>query len=570
MRHPLRHLLLAAGLGGLAFLATACGGGGGGSGGGGTAGLGILLTDAPTDGLAVVEVDLTSIQLRHSGGGFTGNLLPARRTYDVLGLAGTRSLLALVDPPAGDYDAVRVAVDPASIRIYAAGGAAVPVRVLRSNDVATFSTRGEGDLTLGSGFRDLLVDVDLAKSLGDDPLNPGGKTFELEVEAEHEFEDEGMDEFRGRVTGEDPTAGSFTITLLDDSGVSFGSATVLVDAGDALVDDDGAPFASLAAFFAALQTGSEVEVHGSLTAAGRIAATRVEIEDAFSFPIKLKGDVLSVDSGAQEFEFLLKEVRRGSQTVYSVLGNLGNPRVLTVSWDAGTAFTVEDGGAATSGALTPGAEVYVSFSSLTPAMPFPADLVEFDDEGASFEGTLTGAGGLPGSFTFTLDDGEPAVLSGAVTGPVTVTLAGVGRIYLDVETEPSLQPGELLAGLRLEVHGALSGPPGGATIAASRVKVEPGKMKGSVLAIQGGSRTVSVQVDEWDDPFGGPLPGAGTSVHVPSGAWIEGESGPIDFAGLEALFAGLGVGESLELTVRGIGDGGSGIEGWELEARVRD
>lgn len=566
MRHLLQSTFPAA-LAAAALLAASCGGGGSDD-SATTGGLGILVTDAPTDGLSLVELDLTTIQLRRPDGTFTANLLPARRTYDVLGLAGTTSLLAMVTPPTGTYDGIRVQIDPASVRIFASGGAAVDVRVLRSIDVATFAERGEADLTVGAGFKDLLVDVDLLKSLAEDLANPGGKTFELEVEAEHVFEDSAMDEFRGRVTSEDVANSSFAVNLLDESGVSFGSAIVLIEVGDDLVDDDGVPFASVAAFFATLQVGSEVEVHGLLDATGRIAATRVEIEDGFSLPIKLKGDVLSVNAGAQEFEFLFKEVRRGSQSVYPVLAQLGNPRVLTIAWDAGTSFAIEDGGAASAASLVPGAEVYVGFTTFSAPMPFLTGAIEFDDEGAAFEGTITGVAGLPGSFTLTLDSDEPAWLSGVVTAPVSVTLASADRVYLDTETEPTLAASALLTGLKVEVHGALSGPPNAATIAASRLKVKPGRLDGTITDVQLGARTITVLVEDVDDPFGGPALVGSLTVQVPVEAWIEGADGEMTLAALDSMLAGLGGGAVLTVRLEGIGDGLGSVIAWELEVEI--
>lgn len=569
MRSTLKTTLLAGALAAAGLLAGSCGGGGSDD-AAASSSLGILLTDAPTDGLAMVEMDLTVIQLRRSDGSFTANLLPARRTYDVLGLAGTSSLLAMVTPPAGIYDGIRVEIDPSSVRIYASGGAAVPVRVLRSSDLASFASRGQADLTLGNGFQDLLVDVDLLKSLAEDASNPGGKTFELEVEAEHAFEDRGMDEFRGRVNGKDVATNLFGVDLLDDAGVIFGKATVAVEAGDALVDDDGVPFASLAAFFAALQTGNEVEIHGALAATGRINATRVEIEDGFSQPIKLKGDVLSVNAGAQEFEFLFKEARRGSQAVFQTLAQLGNPRVLTIAWDAGTSFAIEDGGAASAAALVPGAELYVGFTTFSAPMPFLAGAIEFDDEGASFEGTITGVSGLPGSFMLTLDSDEPARLTGLVTAPVSVSLATIGRTYLDTETEPALTASALLTGLKVEVHGMLSGPPNAATVAATWLKVKPGRLDGEITGVNLGARTITVQVEDLDDPFGGPALAGSVSVLVPLAAWIEGDSGLLNLAAVDSLLAGLAGGAALTVRLEGIGDGLGAVTGWEMEVEVDD
>jgi len=555
---------------GLALISTTSCGGGGGEDDSSSGSLGLLLTDAPTDGLSLFSADLTVIQLRRDDGAFTANLLAAPRNYDLLGLAGTRSLLGLVSPPPGVYTGVRVSVDPATVLAYDQAGAAVPVTVTRSTDEASFLALDTSHLTVGGSFQNLLIDVDLLKSLRDGSA-PGSLVFELEVEAEHEFEDSSFDEFRGRVISEDPTAGRFAAELLDDTGsVSFGLVTVAVDDGDLLYGDDRQLLGSVAEFFAALQPGAEVEVHGSFSGAGLILATRVEIEDGLSFPVKIKGDVLAVNSGAQTFTFLWKEVRRGSSLVAPVLAQAGNPRVLEIAWDSGTIFSIEDGGASTSAGLVPGAEAYVHFLDFAAPMPFLAAGVEFDGDGAEYEGTITDVSGLDGSFVMQLDSDEPAWISGSVTGPLTVALGGAGRIWLDTESEPALLAGDLLVGLKIEVHGLLAGAPNAATLSATKVKVKPGALEGVLTAVQSGAGTISLSIEELDDPFGGAPPAGSIVARVPNGAHLEGDDGLLTLAGLASLLAGLQAGEFVELRLDGIDDGSGTILAWEVEARVRD
>lgn len=570
MRNHLSSCGAAVLLAGLAIaLTSSCGGGG--SGDDATSGsLGLLLTDAPTDGLSLFSVDVTTIQLRRDDGSLTGNLLAAPRNFDLLGLAGTRSLLGLVDPPPGVYTGVRVSVDPATVLAYDQTGAAVAVTVTRSTDDASFLALDTSNLTVGGSFQDLLIDIDLLKSLRAGSA-PGSLVFELEVEAEHEFEDSSFDEFRGRVVSEDPTANRFVAQLLDDTGAtSFGQVTVVVDESDVLLGDDKQVLGSVAAFFAALHAGAEVEVHGSFSGAGLINATRVEIEDSLSFPVKIKGDVLAVNSGAQTFSFLWKEVRRGSSLVAPVLAQVGNPRVLEIAWDAGTIFSIEDGGPSTVAGLVPGSEVYVHFLDFSAPMPFLAAGVEFDEDGAEFEGTITDVSGLNGSFVMQLDSDEPAWISGAITGPVTVELGGIGRIWLDTESEPALQAGDLLVGLKIEVHGLLTGAPNAATISATKLKVKPGSLEGILTSVNGGAGTLSLTIEDLDDPFGGSPPAGAIVAEVPSGAYLTGDDGLVTLAGLASLLVGLQAGEFVELRLDGINDGYGTILAWEVEARVRD
>jgi hypothetical protein len=572
MRSILSPFGFAALIAGLAILSIpSCGGGGSDDTSGNSGSLGLLITDAPTDGLSVVTVDVTSVQLRRADGSFTGNLLAAPRNFDLLGLAGTRSLLSFVSPAPGVYTGVRVSVDPATVLAYDQAGAAVAVTVTRSTDDANFLALDTSNLTVGGSFQDLLIDINLQKSLRDDAGNPGSLIFELEVEAEHEFEDSSMDEFRGRVVSEDATANRFVANLLDDTGTtSFGQITVVIDENDVLLSDDKQVLGSVAAFFGALQTGAEVEVHGSLTSAGLIQATRVEIEDGLSYPVKIKGDVLAVDSGAQTFSFLWKEVRRGSSLVFPVLAQAGNPRVIEIAWDGNTSFSIEDGGSSSVAGLVPGTEVYVHFLDFSVPMPFLAAGVEFDVDGAEFEGTITDVSGLNGSFVMQLDSDEPAWTSGIITGPVTVALGGVSRIWLDTESEPSLQAGDLLVGLKIEVHGSFSGAPNAGTISASKLKVKPGALEGILTGVNGGAGTISLTISDLDDPFGGAPPAGAIVAIVPNGAHLAGEDGLLSLAGLASLLAGLQAGESVELKLDGINDGFGTILAWEVEARIRD
>jgi hypothetical protein len=265
-----------------------------------------------------------------------------------------------------------------------------------------------------------------------------------------------------------------------------------------------------------------------------------------------------------------REVRRGSAVVYPVLAQLGNPRVLTVAWDASTAFSTEDGGIVSAAALVPGVELYAHFVDFAAPMPFLAAGLELDEDGAGFAGTISSVAGLPNSFVLQLDVDEPAWISGSISAPATVSLAGIGRIWLDVEAEPDLQIANLLTGLKVEVHGTLSGAPNAATIAATKIQVKPGRLEGIVTGVQSGAGTFSLTVTELDDPFGGTPPGGAIIATVPSGALFENDDGAITLAGLASMLATLGAGETLTVRLFGIGDGSGDVAAWEVEADVED
>lgn len=565
----IRSFLLLGALG-AAFLLASCGGGGDDSSSGSGDDVGFLISDAPTDGLAAVMADVVDLRLLRPDGSATGNLLQVPRTFDFISLASTRSLLRMADVPDGTYTGVRLRIDPASVRVVAKAGGVVPVVVDRSQDDCLFSDLGESPLVVGSGFERILVDVPLDQTLSDDTTNPGGKRFALKIRCEHEFpDDSGFDEFHGRVTEMDPTSNTFECMVMDDSGSGFGEVHVVVDDSDVLLDD-GRALAGTTAFFAALRIGAEVEVHGYLGRAGNFQADRVEIEDVSSEPYRLRGQVLSVDSGAETFELLWTRVDRGSSTVHGTMAALGNPAVITVAWDGSTRFEGEDGASATVAQLIPGAKVKCGFPAFSGSEPFFCTTIEFDDEGAEFEGTITDDSGLPASLELTLDSDEPAVTSGQVTAPVTVDLTGTSNVFLDVEGRPSLAKDDVLAGMKAEAHGQLSGPPNAAAVQATKFKVKPGRLQGTLVAVSPGAGTITIQVSDVDDPWGVAIAGTETFA-VASGAALELEGSTTTLSGLQSALSGLGPGEELEVErAKGIGDasGGDPIV-WELEVRVK-
>jgi hypothetical protein len=65
-----------------------------------------------------------------------------------------------------------------------------------------------------------------------------------------------------------------------------------------LLGDDGFAFASPDAFFAALQPGDEVEVHGQLQSGARLHAASIEIEDHRGVA-RIEGLIVGLDNRGQ-------------------------------------------------------------------------------------------------------------------------------------------------------------------------------------------------------------------------------------------------------------------------------
>jgi len=572
---PRRFLL--AGLLGLALLsAPSCGGGGSSSAGSkaednGTVSL--VTGDAAVDGLSSVCLTVQAVQFRRPNGTLTANLLKAPRRFNFLQLQNLQALLGLVEIPRGTFFSAVISVDPTTVEARDMNGAPVAVSVVSSSDEKEFEGSASSRLKVkGGGFQTVALEIDLANSVDSNP--GGGIFFDLNLRAREEMGSVDLDSFSGRVTSVNRPGSFFTMDLEDreDSGEDHGRFRVDVQDSDFLFDSQGTPFATAAAFLASLAVGKKVNVRGTMKGNGRIDASSAGEDDDSSVLAKIKGRIQSIDTVAGTFDLLILEIEKGRSTVQPVLDALGNPGVITISFTAMTPVIGEDGGAPLdSSVLKPGLKVKVRFSAFQAPMPFPAAAIEVEDVATEFEGRISDNSGLPNSIQVTLDSDDPAVVNGLVDGPVTVDLTGLapGSPYLDAGPKPVLNLSSLLANLKVKIKGSLSGPPMAATITATTLEVEPGRLRGTVSSVQEMARTFVADVTRVDDPFGGAGPGNPAMIQVPADARIEGKNGPITFAQFVALFQGLGAGQMLEVRVEGIADPAADVVGWDMEAEVK-
>lgn len=556
-------------------LLAACGGGGGGGGGGASApaATDVLIQDAPADELLSFSAVATELRLRDDQGGDTANLLPAALPLELIGLADVPAWLARMDVPPATYRSVVVRFQPGSAAAVDRNGNAVAVNQLGNELVADLPA----PQALGGSYGRLVVDLDLALSLSGDvatpPLDfvPQGTTSTLGGAG-----GASIDEIRGVVTSFSQAGSSLVIDAFadDDLSVALGPVTVSVSPTTVLVRDDGGLFGSVAAFFGVLQANATLlEVHGLLSSAGTVQAQRIEVEDqsggaGSANRVKIEGLIADLDPVAQTLELLIREIEKGASIAGPVLAGLGNPSSITVSWDAMTVFFLEDHMPTSASSLAFGQEIKAKFP-LFVNEPFRASQIEIEDFDPEVEGRVTDVSGLPGSFVMRAFGNEPAVTSGAIassTTDVVVDLTG-STLFLDTENDPALQPSQILAGLKVEVRGPISGPPSAPTIAASRTKIHAGRFDGLVAAISPGTHSFDATVTDLDDPFGNNVTSPPFHVVIAPGAVFDDEAS--SEASFYALFNGLQGGETLEVRVEGIGSGvANEVLAYEIEAEV--
>lgn len=544
-------------------LAAACGGGGGGSGGSASPSTtDVLIGDAAVDELLAFRTTVTSIVLEDALGMPTPNPLGGYVSVELLGLDTSDLWLTSVDVPPGTYVSATISFVPGSYVALDSFGA--PVTVTAVADELTVVFAAPLVITDDSHQR-LSIDISLEDSLSGDvgtgmiSFDPQG-TIAISTD-DSPGADSAIDEFKGLVTAEDLADQNFTVDAFvdDDLAVALGSVTVQVSASTLLVDDNGVVLPNVGAFFAAISSAlSVVEVHGVLKADGFVSATKVEIEDnaggsGLDDDIKIEGLVIGKDVAS--FELLIVEIEKGFALADPVLAMLGDPTSIQVGVDGSTKLYVSSSTPTTFDALAVGQQVDVKFSSTTfMAEPFPALKIEIEDGDPQFEGTLTDVAGLPSSIVVQLQDGDPAVLSGDVASSSTdVTIfIGAATLLLGTDGDPALAAEDLVAGVRVEIEGTLAGTPAAPEITASKVKLEAGEGEGVVTAVGSGGSTLTVQFASVDDPFGGAgISGSGSQFALAPGAVVSGDASSA--AGIAALFAGLGAGESLAFEAEGLG-----------------
>lgn len=566
---------------------AACGGGSSGS---SSAGMNVdfLVQDGPSDELLSFTAVIEKLRLT-SANGATANLLGNEVSVEFLGLQSVKAWLVRARPSAGTYSGIEMVFDPASVVAVDKSGTPVAVTVSSSTLTASFTT----PLHVGAaGYGRVVVDLDLSLSLSGSVSAPP-LDFDAQGSAWCDDGDSSMDidEIEGIVQSSDFAAQQLVLLSSDDDDGDdddgdddgdnndnggdnddddgpLGPVTVLVQPSTLLLDEDGQELSNAAFFAALVDDATELEVQGML-ADGSVLATRIEIEgqeDEDDQEVEIEGLVASLGPG-QQFELLIAEIEEGASIAGPVLASLGDPSSIPVTYDALTEFVFDDSDDLTdAGSLAVGMRVEVEFPSFV-SSPFYASEVELDDD-TEFEGLISDDSGLPSSIVLHLNPTEPVIRTGQVAAPdtdITVDLTSAS-VHLDTRSKPGLQSGQLLAGMKVEVRGSISGSATAPTIAATGLVVHAGRFEGTVLwASQSQGRLLAL-IDELKEPFGNTLTTAPFEVVIAPGCMFDDEA-----SAFFELFDALGSGETLRIRVAGIGSGTPDeIDAYEIEVGVED
>lgn len=248
----------------------------------------VAITDAPSDDLSELNLEITAIRLIHADGFDVEVLAPAARlTVNILSLRN-RHLLASVTPiPIGVYEAAEIDFRNATAT-HQATGLALAV----DPPSGTLELEFEDNVTVVDGqSTGMVIDIDASQLVDEIDLEDG--EIELELEIDKTCVDEGtidLDDFEGIVTDSGPDG--ITVRVERD-GNALTEVTCRLPAGSGPVP-----------------VGAEVEIDGSFGPDGVVAVNRIEIEDFDADgPDQLEAMVLEVVDGFARC--LLMEVEDG-------------------------------------------------------------------------------------------------------------------------------------------------------------------------------------------------------------------------------------------------------------------
>ena len=158
---------------GLAAALAGCNGSGMGIGGDTNGTFNLSVTDTPVDGAQSVVVAFTGVDLMGPGGQQSFAFSP-EHSVDILKLQGNASqnLLAGVSVPSGNYQWLRLDIDPGHSYIVTSAGARFPLNLPSGSESGLKLTRG---FAVGAGnVADFMIDFDLRKSVTS--ITSGGVT----------------------------------------------------------------------------------------------------------------------------------------------------------------------------------------------------------------------------------------------------------------------------------------------------------------------------------------------------------------------------------------------------------
>ncbi|QDV09248.1 hypothetical protein Poly30_48050 [Planctomycetes bacterium Poly30] len=534
-----------------------------------------VIQDAPVDGLQSFSVVITDFDLYDTSGKVTGFVGAAPRRVELMGLHDEGELFASSLVYDGTYAGARVSFDPDTIEAIGADGTLLPV----ISSVDSFDVQFSAPVPLrGSERLDVLLDLDLARSIQGDPATP---PLIFEPRASRIPFDSGTYQL-GEVEGyaytrlDSPNRLSLIPRLWNAGTERGGSAAVappdiLIDlAPDAvLIDSAGQPFIDEAAFFAAFAQSTQfVEVHCDLRPNGTAAASRIELGGSAqtSSPSEVEGRVVAVDPGGS-FDLLVLDIENHGTAISSLLAQSSPPYLFTIMFASETRFiddpthTAQD---ASDLAVGQRVDVLITDTSL----PLLAQRVEFESA-PEHRATVASTGGLPAGLVVRMTETTAAVTAGLVmdeTTNVEVDLASA-EIVLSARGERPLAASALVEGLQVELSGRVEGTSTEPTLAASRIRVIAGELTGTISGISAGTSTFDVTVTSIMDPFGGGATSPPFSVTLDPACTFSGAAN--NESAFFALFNDLAAGQSLRVEVVGIGTASANeVRAYDVRAAV--
>lgn len=529
----------------------------------------------PDPELATFTANIVDLRLTRDGKVATGNVVGATGTrLELLGLEEQAAWVRSVTVPFGTYDGVRATLEPGSIEARDKAGADVALTVDDPVLVAGFDAPIQVD-----GERDyerVRLELDLVESLS----GAGVLLFDGAADA---FPDDGgslqrLDELRGIVRSTKDTRdiyldawvdddleqplGKVRVTILDPNKVGF---------YDRLQDE----YPDVEAFFADLVPGQTLlEVQADLSLDGILIGRSFIVEGDDGAPqypneVKFEGYVVGLPTDALDLAWT--KIESGVDLAEPVLGSLGDPAVLTGDLPAGVLVLNANGQEVPATSLAVGQKVEVVFPDFD-GLNFLLTRVRILEDPTA-DVTITDVSGLTDEIVVHVGALEPWVVAGDVpddTTDVTVDLFPnvLVEFVLDTRTRPSLDPDELVVGLKAQVRGTLNA--GTSTVDADRLRVRPGRLRGLVADSDSVAETITVLLTESLEPFGGGVGETGPYT-VAFDPECDFQGAAESFEEIQDLIADVGFGESLEIVVQGIGTANSNeILAFEVETQVTE
>lgn len=389
-------------------------GGGSSSSSGSQPGLAFALTDAPSDDLSALNIELTRVSLVDAAGA-KRQVFPGagagRILTNLLHLRGVSKLLARLNLPPGDY--AQLELDYVGATGADRAGNSLTVTPASGNAVANFVPA----LTVTGANQLVEIDFDVDASVSNLSLGVGGSltlTPTLLLEVKTQGAGYSIEDFHGRVSAVDATG--------MDVAVPAGVVRVSVSTSTTISGPAGV--STGASGLAGVAVGSEVEVRGSFDIAlGLVAAAVIEIEDGLrgiSGP-EAQGIVLSVNG--TNFDLLVLERR---DAVFAV----GSVQQITTNGSTRYAYDGFPGVAASFANLAPGQEVRVF------GVPNVASGVKLRD--TRVEGLVTAVNGGVASLTVTAFERVNVSSQPSLPTQIQVTLGNSG-VVLNTGTSVELE-----------------------------------------------------------------------------------------------------------------------------------